>query len=336
MPGQTKCFQCGSILNSQAATVDVHPPRMAPWKKPFRNVTRWMRRHRMVPTWSPPECISSRIKTDSVDYSCLRGLFLSIIPGLAHLIHHRFREIRWYFLGWLIALSIGLFLYGYSIGLCFVGLAVGLHAWIAVQHSLMKHLGTFGERLGALFITMIILALIYWATPRVLLSDLTGGYTSLTLPYQNVQRGDYLLAWRNEPADHPLPRGSLVLTRLGSVTVGRRTARSRTAGDMIVQIIGLPAETLQINQDVYIIDGRPLDSEKYPVPQWLHERKFSTTIPPDSYFVSSEYNIPVRGRGGIGDPQIRTVCVISFEAVRARAFMRWSPVSRRGFIEETE
>jgi hypothetical protein len=62
----------------------------------------------------------------------------SIIPGLAHLLQRRFREIRWYFIGWLLALVLGLFLYGTSIGLGLVGLAIGLHAWIAVQHSFFE------------------------------------------------------------------------------------------------------------------------------------------------------------------------------------------------------
>jgi len=269
---------------------------------------------------------------DSIDYSCLWGLFLSIIPGLAHLVHRRFREIRWYFIAWLIALSTGLFLYGTNIGLCFIGLAVGLHAWIAVQHSLLKQLKTLSERLGAVLVALVILALIYRFAPRLIVPDLTGGYTALTLPYQNVQRGDYLLAWRDEVSDHPLPRGSLVLARLTAVELRRQSRRASRGGNMIVQIVGLPGETVQTRNDVFIIDGKPLDQEKYPPPRWLHERQVSIIVPPDCYFVSSEYNAPRNIREG----HIRTACLIDFDAVRARAFMRWLPVSRRGFIEETE
>ena len=299
-------------------------------------MARWARRSRILPSGMPAERSSRRIKMDSADYACLWGLFLSILPGLAHLIHRRFREIRCFFTIWLLALGAGLFLYGTNIGVCFVGLAVGLHAWIAVQHSLMKRLKDLGERLGAVLVVLIILALIYWAAPRLILPDLTGGYTALSLPYQNVQRGDYLLAWRDDDSDHPLPRGSLVLTRLGSVIVGRRARRARREGAMVVQIVGLPGETVRISNDVYVVDGRLLDSEKYPVPRWLHGREVSVTVPSDSYFVSSEYNLSARGRGQIGDGHIRTVCLIGFEAVRAKAFMRWLPLSRRGFIEETE
>lgn len=273
---------------------------------------------------------------DSADYDCLWGLLLSIVPGLAHFVHRRFREIRWYFLGWWLALGVGLFLYGTDIGVCFVGLAVGLHAWIAVQHSLMKRLEGLGERLGAILVALVILALVYRFAPRLIFPDFTGGYTALSLPYQNVQRGDYLLAWRDDDSDHPLPRGSLVLARLGSVTVGRRARRLRTGGAMVVQIVALPGEMVQISNDLYVVDGQLLDGEKYPVPRWLHGREISVTVPSDSYFVSSEYNLPARGRGQIREGHIRTVCLIGFEAVRAKAFMRWLPLSRRGFIEETE
>ncbi len=329
MPGQTKCFQCGSILESTSTIVDIHPPRMAQWKKPFRSMARWARRWKLLPSETPSRCLLSGIKMDPADSECLWGLFLSIIPGLAHLVHHRFREIRWYFIGWLLALSIGLFLYGTNFGLCFIGLAVGLHAWIAIQHSLLKRLEGFGERLGTVLFALIILALIYWATPRVILPSLRGGYTALTLPYQNIQRRDYLLGWREEIFSHPFPRGSLVLTQLAYLN---RRQRVFGEGSIFVQIIGLPGETIQIKGNIYVIDGKPLDQEKYPPPRWLHERQVSIIVPPDCYFVSSEYNAPRNIREG----HIRTACLIDFDAIRARAFMRWLPLSRRGFIEETE
>jgi hypothetical protein len=328
MPGQSKCFRCGSVLDGKDTVVDVHPPRMAPWKRPLRDMARWARRCKILPSGAPAKSRSSRIKTHAADYNCLWGLLLSIVPGLAHLVDHRFREIRWYVLGWLIALGIGLFLYGTNIGLCFVGLAVGLHAWIAVQHSLMKRLETLGERLGAVLVVLIMLALFYRFLPRLLLPDLTGGYTALTLPYQNIQQRDYLLGWRDEASDHPRPRGSLILTRMAYI--GRR--RMAREGTMFVQIIGLPDETIQINGETYVIDGKPLDREKYPPPRWLHERRISIIVPPGSYFVDSEYNAARNIREG----HIRTACLVRFEDIRARAFMRWLPLSRRGFIEETE
>ena len=93
MPGQSKCFQCGSVLDGTATVVDVHPPRMAPWKKPFRGMVRLARWWKLLPSGAPAKNRPSRIKLDSADYTCLWGLLLSIIPGFAHLVHRRFREL---------------------------------------------------------------------------------------------------------------------------------------------------------------------------------------------------------------------------------------------------
>jgi hypothetical protein len=192
-------------------------------------------------------------------------------------------------------------------------------------------------RLGVVLIILIILALIYFFTPRIIFPGLRSGYTALNLPYQNVQRSDYLFAWRDNVSEHPLRRGSIVLSRLAAIRVGRRyVSRSREGGIMFVQIVGLPGESIQVRNDVYVIDGQPLDTEKYPVPRWLQERDFLITIPPDSYFISSEYSFRGGGRGQIRENHIRTACLISFDAVRAKAFMRWLPVLRRGFIEDIE
>lgn len=329
MPGQTKCFQCGSILESTSEIIDVHPPRMAPWKKPFRSIARRARRWRLLPGEVPGGRVLSSVKIDPKDIECFWGLLLSIIPGLGHLVHRRFREIRWYFIGWLLVLSIGLFMYGTNLGLFFLGLAIGLHAWIAIQHSMLKRLEDIAERLGAVLVALIILALIYWAISRIFLPGLRGGYTALNIPDQNIQPRDYLLGWREDISSHPLSRGSLVLTELAYLTLRERAFGG---GSMFVQIIGLPGENIQIQGDRYIIDGEALDTETYPLPRWLHERRISIIVPPDSYFVSSVYNAPRNIREG----HIRTACLIHFDAVQARAFMRWLPMSRRGFIEETE
>ena len=105
---------------------------------------------------------------------------------------------------------------------------------------------------------------------------------------------------------------------------------------MFEQIVGLPGESIQVRDAVYVIDGHPLDGDKYPVPRWLQEREFLIRIPPESYFVSSVYILPGRGRGQIREDHIRRACLISFEAVQAKAFMLWLPLRRRGFIEEIE
>lgn len=269
-------------------------------------------------------------------FDWLWGVILSIIPGLAHLVQRRFREIRWFFVGWLVALALGLFLHGTNIGLVLIGLSVGLHAWIVVQHSIFGRLEDLRHKFAVVALTLVALGFAYWLAPAVIVPDLAGGYTSLTLPSQNILPRDYLLAWRDQVSRDSLSRGSLVLAQLGSVGQGQMPRAYRTGDAMVVQIVGLPGEMLTVQNGLYLVDGEPLDSEKYPVPQWLHERDVHAKLRSDTYFVSSDYNVRVHGRIEVTQSHIRAVCVVAREAIEARAFMRWLPLSRRGFIEELE
>jgi len=328
MPGQTKCFKCGSVLEGPKE-INVHPPRMAGWKRPIRSVRRWIRGTTGIPN------LKIEIPTPGKrTFKCFGGLILSIVPGLAHLLDRRFKEIRWYFLAWLILLLGSLFLYATTTGLLLAGLAVGLHTWIAVHHTVIRELKEFGPRLFAMIFLMILIGILYWSVQRVFLADITTGYTTLTIPYYNVESGDCLLARYSHAQEHPLPRGSLTLARMRSVGVYQ--GRAREVGGfgppMIVQIIGLPGEKLEIIEGTFFIDGQLLDTERYPVPQWLRTREISVKIPEDSYFVSTEYNVDRRGRG-LDERTILAACLIRSEDISARAFMRWLPVGKRGFLE---
>jgi type IV secretory pathway protease TraF len=257
------------------------------------------------------------------------------VPGLAQLVEGRFREIIWYFLAWLLSLLAGLFLYGTGVGLFLIGLAIGLHAWIAIQHRLMKEVADFGARIFCTILALVVVALIYRAVPRVLLPNLTGGYTSLTIPYHNIEAGDYLLARRSRTSAEPLARGSLVLARLAAVRLGERSSASRWTDPMVVQIVGLPGEHVQMENAAFIVNGQELGSEKYPVPRWLRGRRVSVNVGDDFYFVSSQYNVRTHGRQ-LNDANIGDMCLIRGSNIEALAFMRWLPLSRRGFLREME
>jgi len=101
---------------------------------------------------------------------------------------------------------------------------------------------------------------------------------------------------------------------------------------VIGEIVGLPGERLQIVNEVFVVDSKLLDVEKYPVPQWLRNRAFSATIPNDSYFVSSRYNVSAHGIQ-LTASHIKQVCVLKTTDIEAKAFMRWWPLLRRGFLK---
>jgi len=410
MPGQTSCFRCGSVLESGGVAVDVHPPRAARWKRPFRNARRWIRRH--SPTFYTVERVAGTSSAaivrmgwdtlaDWVDEARALArpgfyLLLSIVPGLGHVVQGRFREVRWYCLGWFMALAACLLLYRTSIGLFFYGATIGLHAYIAIHAArLLRLADDLSPSLAAVVILMacvvgffmlfqvvsfgspifllVVVAMLSWGglvigvpvyvasrdteafqrvlrfLPRVaavlvvllsvwglyaavadlLLGGLTGGYTALNIPYQNVRSGDYLLARRSLAMVERLPRGALVLVPVGRLyDIGTL----RRAGEtMIGQIVGLPGETVQIER-LFRVDSVELDAQRYPVPGWLSARRLTVNVPENSYFVSCEY----KAIGGVTPAAVQAACVVPQSNIEARAFMRWNPVWRRGFLKETE
>jgi len=265
----------------------------------------------------------------------LFGILLSLIPGLAHLLQGRFREIRWYVLAWFLSLVLALFFYGGFLGLCFFGLAVGLHAWIAIHSALIKQVTDFGHRAFALALVSLGVLVVYRNIGGLTFRNLAGGYSGVTVPYHRIETGDYLLASRSRLRNEPITRGALVLAYLEDTRHGFWPWPQRRRDMGIVQIVGLPGEKLEIRGRAFWINDEQLDGEKYPLPAWLHRIRMSVTIPNSSYFVSAAYNIEAHGRG-LESGDVSEVCIIGSGSFEARAFMRWMPLMRRGFIRDTE
>lgn len=324
MPGQERCFRCGSIL-AAGGVVDVHPPRMPAWKAPFREIVRGIRGLRGTsekPKKRRTHEFFSRAASDA-----LLGVVLNVVPGLAHAINRRFREVRLLVLAWAILLFLGVFLYGNSTGFICVGLAIGLHVWVALKFGLLDEIGDLGTRIGAIFIVTMVLTSLYWAVPRVVFWGYATGYTPLTIPGMKIESGDYLLIRRIDGAETPVDRGTLVWFRptnqYGGAVIGALT---------VGQVIGLPGEKVSIVKGVFSAGGQTLDVERFPVPRWIRNRPLQVSVPRGSYFVSSEYTVGGHGMA-LTEQAIRGVTIVSGERIRGRAFMRWWPLQRRGFIE---
>jgi hypothetical protein len=328
IPGQKTCIKCGSILEAESEQIDIHPPRMSKWKKPIRYLSRLIRK------WIAP--------LNNIEINCpawitqasddiLIGLFLSVIPGLAHLTQKRFKEIRWYFLVWLVLLISGLFLYGGQAGFICLGLAIGVHTTIAVQYKILKELEGIGKKLVMIILILIALTIIYSFSPRILIPNLTGRYSNMSAPYQKIAIGDYLLGWHNVKENTALKRGDLVFIHPEYFGTHRR--QTHTGRELIVgQIVGLAGEQLDIKDGVFIVNGQKLDSNIYPIPQWLQINDYSVIIPERSYFISVRYNITVGHNMALQSTQVNLICIRKAEDIQSRIFMRWWPLSTRGFI----
>jgi hypothetical protein len=264
--------------------------------------------------------------------NAILGLVLSIIPGLAHLVSHRFREVRWWVLGWFLVLLAGLFFYGSAPGFLLIGLAIWLHGWIAFSHTLLAEETEFNKRVAGYTMLIIALGLIYWGIQAAVLRDFVFGYSNLTIPYQKVQTGDMLLARRSRAYGGDLSRGSLVIGRFPRLYDNQMSPNQyRTVG----QIVALQGEKIEIVEGKFIVNGQVLDTEKFPVPGWLSATLPSATIPADSYFVSTAYAIGGHGMN-VSANMIYNTCFLKRGEIEALVVMRWLPVSRRGFLRAGE
>jgi hypothetical protein len=314
----------------------VNPPRMARWKRPVRAILRWLRIHGSLPEVPsvPRVRVPDFLKIMSA--SAFLGVILSIIPGLAHYIDRRFREIRWFVLGWFLALFTGIFFYGSDLGLLMLGFAVGLHGWIAFNYTQSKQQDEIADRIRILALLLIAFAVFYWGIRGTVFRDFVMGYTNLTIPYQNVQSGDLLLARRSLSQAANLRRGSLVLVSVTTVR-GANGPTNRHGPLMVGQIVTLPGEEVTVKDASFVIDGHTLNDKQFPVPQWLRGRNIGAIqVPAGSYFVSTVYNVQVHGNIMMNAGMVERACVVRSSDIEAKAVMRWFPLARRGFLRAGE
>ena len=192
IPGQGRCIKCGAALEIKSTAINIYPPRMPGWKKPLRSALRCVRQAKLIPQENLNLRFPLRIRSFFSDR--FWGLFLLVVPGLAHLVQGRFKEVRWYFFAWLALISSGLFFYGSAPGYVLLGLAVGVHTGIVIRYGILKDLPGAGEKIMTVIFVLLALAAVYRFAPRLILHNLTSGYASLTIPYHKVEAGDYLLA----------------------------------------------------------------------------------------------------------------------------------------------
>lgn len=328
MPGLTTCMRCGSILTAPQGLVSVDPPRMARWKGPFRRLARGLRGSRV---FSPLQNV--RVPGWLVLFSnmALFGIILSIVPGLAHWIQKRFKSIRWWVAGWAVLLLLTLFLFGGFPGYLLFGLTLAVHVWIALHSSFLKGNNDLSMRIVVFLLALILYYFLYTRVGGLIFSSVQPGHSVVSVPAQQVELGDYLLGRRSPVGDPNHPRGSFVYVNLREV--GRRRWNPFFERDYYsyVQIIGLGGETVELRENTFFVNQEPLDTNRFPVPRWLRGRTLLVNVPHRSYFISAEY------RGARYNDQLAIqACVISADRVMARAFLRWWPLWRRGFIRNDE
>ncbi len=331
IPGQKRCLRCNALLEDEIIGRVIYPPRMPRWKGPIRAMFRFLRKVLPENVANPKIPAAMRIMSGDA----FLGLFLSIIPGLAHLVDGRFREVRWTVLIWFVVLAGGIFFYGGNFGLLLLGLAVGIHAWIAMHHKLDEQYREIERKIINFTLLAFFLTLFYWGIRRIVFGDFMFRYSNLDIPSQNVHTGDLLLGRRSRANIGTLRRGSLVFTRLRRIAGGHF---SRHPGStVVVQVVGLGGERVKISEGTFFVNDEALNQERYPVPQWLLGRvKDPIWIPDGSYFVNAVYTITVVGNAAVNNGMVKNACIIEPNDIEAEAIMLWLPLGRRGFLEADE
>ncbi len=318
MPGQARCFKCGSILEGEAGILDIHPPRMPSWKRPWRHLSRRLRRRSPL-----AGAVESKIPTQwaAENADIIWGIILSIVPGFAHLLRGRFRRILWVWCLWLAFFGLNALLFQTAWGWRFLGVAAAIHAWMAVDVDLRAQLDQALERVLALLIAFVCFMVFYVVLAQVCPPGMEFVRTPLSIPSADVQKGDTLLLRPLTDESQALTRGALVGFR------ARAIGRGATL-EAIGQVVGLPSETVVINQGVYSVNGTALPRDAYPVLAWFPTQRVELKVGPNQYFISSEYR-RVRGRRRAGRDIVKRLCLVDKEAVESQATMLWWPLNRR-------
>ena len=322
IPGQTRCLQCGSALVIEQ-TGRIHPPRMPAWKRPWRGLVRLFRRSfaRYLPRINIPRFVDPT-----------GSLLLSVIPGLGHLNENKFRDVRWLVLGWGVCLLLGIFLFGSLWAAVLLGLAIGLHAWIALHAGLWHYLAGLAERLMALLVVLLVTGLLY-------AGGLEGSQHLLGLrieaipfdsPLYNLHRRDILLLRRLDHDHMTLKPGDLVRLRLPRMRVGggRVDALITDRRWSVGQVVGLPGQSVRIDHNRFIVNGQSLDPGDFPVPSWMACQE-TFHLDQKSYFMRVAYRVRIRDNG-IRKAIIREVCICTGNEIQSRAIWQWMPLVRRG------
>jgi hypothetical protein len=327
-------MRCGSALVASKAPPEVHPPRMSRWQKPLRSVMRQARKSLPLPVRHGRKeggDIRCPLWVKKASHVAFFGAALSLIPGLAHCIQRRFRVIRWWVAGWFLLLLAALFLYGSNAGMLCLGLALGVHVWIAIHSALLEEYYEFGYRVAGILVALAFYYGAYLEVGRAVFYNLQGGYSIISVPAAQIRRDDFLLGRPSHAAAGNLTRGSFALVRLARIGGGRRDMFGHLPRSAYGQVIGLGGDTVAVKEGRFEVNGHPQDADRFPVPGWLRNMTFLMVVPEGSYFISAEYQ-------GVGynEQQVPTVCVVPLDRVEAKAFLRWMPLGRRGFIEEYE
>jgi len=239
MPGLTACMKCKTVLTA-TAPVDVHPPR-AGLMRHVRPLVYWFNRMRS----GEAKKVAASPATDP---RTLLWVLLSILPGLGHLASGRLKAIRLLWPAWFALFILGLLGAGAAWGSVFMGLAISMHAWIALDSADLRSLfdSALG-RLGCVLIGFFMLSwLVYGGFGRHVLG---GSVLPLAIDSHGLRPNDHILFW----GMGSLQRGDLVrytIQGTGPVQFGEYQIRG---GQTVGRLLAFAGEKVLIGHGVLTV-----------------------------------------------------------------------------------
>lgn len=336
IPGQDRCFKCNSILEMQGGGLDIQPPRMASSERPWRVLGRWCRSLFTHRKERPIE--EKQDRRGAAESLPIGGFVLSIVPGLGHLVAGRFKEVRLWWIIWLVLFITLVTLYGTPMGWFVLGLAAACHAYIALEVGILDYLDELGARVMAILVTTVLVMIVYGVFPRWPL-NLRFIRVPFDVPAYNVRRGDLLVFRALDASTAELPSGTIVLSDVAQLRLlERRTLRvDRLVRRGVGQVVGCGLDQIIIDSEgterprQFYCEGEPLDPNEVPVPRWLHGVSWVGDVPSDHFFVSHTFRMSGQDFD-ITNHVIRSACMIPTERIHRRATMVWWPLQRRHFL----
>ncbi len=313
-------MKCGSVL-TVTVPIDVNPPR-AGWTKIFRPMSYWL--HRIF-WFCFPEQIRWSNRFFPADFLRKQNplyMFLSVVPGLGHYLAGELPSIRLYLAAWAGLMLGGLFLFGTMAGSILLGFGIAVHVWIITDAGRVGEL--FASLRSQVIMTLILFYLVFvgiYAPIRFTVGYvlLRGGYANADIPTERISEGDYLLLNPRAYDTTSPKRGDIILGYIPRMTL--RDHYYFPGGDILTKVVGLPGEKLEFKEDQVTCwkDGKVVGIFKEQ-DLAVHHLDGAVEVPEGLFLCLMPSQFP------------DTVGLISHDNVRARAFMVYNPIWRRGFI----
>ncbi|NLX23787.1 MAG: hypothetical protein GXY55_19210 [Phycisphaerae bacterium] len=330
VPGMQACARCQSRLEFGA--VAVHPQRASR----FRIQTRLGR------LWHvPASFIRGALRGGSVGLRSVfsdsqvpwSAVFLSVVPGLGHLMRGHRLIGRLLMAGWAVLLVAAGLTMGTPTSWWFIMLAVSLHAnaILSLMGAIQSGLGLFGRMVMGIALFGGLYLGLYWPVGQLGASVYVPLPLAGMMPNPVLQDGDAVLY--NGPWTRPrrFARGDLVVYQI-ETDLQQYHAYVVVKGLSVDRVVGLPGDRVKLHEGQLLVNGRPPAVESLPLGSIRPLGSFEVQAGPDELVIlPSSVKLNVHGQLAVG-PAMGVVSKVPMERVLGRVTYRIQPWSRMGYV----